>query len=539
MQDQKSLSKILLFLIFSIPFLTFLQILWSYALNVPFEDEHGILRNLYDIGTKTDLKEQFKILIAPCNEHSIIISKIFFGLHLLILKSINFKNLMFVGNIIFCSIFIFFFRLLKQHKIPIWTFFPIPYILLSAHTYENSLWAMCTFENNDVVVFLCWAIFLIFGITPSKTKFYFGLFLLGCALICNGNGILAFVVASLGLVYQRRWRELIIVVATLLIMKFVFLSGSQYKTPNSITTTISSFSVLVGGFLKTSSLNFVIKLIGFAVILTISGTAVMYVFKRKKDIFELNIILIALFCLGTLFAVALFRDVVSSDFPDRYRLYPQLLLVCVYLLIIKQLPRYLNRIVLFSTIFGMFYFVYSYYISFPNILQGYQKRLLSSVNMAHNGSTLNGSFYRLYFDQTINFYQKAGTYNFEQAIFDIKNAIISTERINLKTEETKQGFILYFKDFDTQKVNKKHGYYIILKTNNNKFYFLPLYHTRNSLRQILSSKKYLSNDFYGMITHAEIPADTYQIGLISTLDASVKYFKTDIIVSTRKVDYQQ
>lgn len=398
---------------------------------------------------------------------------------------------------------------------------------------------MCTFENNDVVVFLCWAIFLIFGITPSKTKFYFGLFLLGCALICNGNGILAFVVASLGLVYQRRWRELIIVVATLLIMKFVFLSGSQYKTPNSITTTISSFSVLVGGFLKTSSLNFVIKLIGFAVILTISGAALMYVFKRKKDIFELNIILIALFCLGTLFAVALFRDVVSSDFPDRYRLYPQLLLVCVYLLIIRQLPRYVNRIVLFSTIFGMFYFVYSYYISFPNILQGYQKRLLSSVNMAHNGSTLNGSFYRLYFDQTINFYQKAGTYNFEQAIFDIKNAIISTERINLKTEETKQGFILYFKDFDTQKVNKEHGYYISLKTNNNKFYFLPLYHTRNSLRQILSSKKYLSNDFYGMITHAEIPADTYQIGLISTLDASVKYFKTGIIVSTRKVDYQQ
>jgi len=506
---------------------------------VPFEDEHGILRNLYDIGTKTDLKEQFKILIAPCNEHSIIISKIFFGLHLLILKSINFKNLMFVGNIIFCSIFIFFFRLLKQHKISIWTLLPIPYILLSAHTYENSLWAMCTFENNDVVVFLCWAIFLIFGITPSKTKFYFGLFLLGCALICNGNGILAFVVASLGLVYQRRWRELIIVVATLLIMKFVFLSGSQYKTPNSITTTISSFSVLVGGFLKTSSLNFVIKLIGFAVILTISGAALMYVFKRKKDIFELNIILIALFCLGTLFAVALFRDVVSSDFPDRYRLYPQLLLVCVYLLIIRQLPRYVNRIVLFSTIFGMFYFVYSYYISFPNILQGYQKRLLSSVNMAHNGSTLNGSFYRLYFDQTINFYQKAGTYNFEQAIFDIKNAIISTERINLKIEETKQGFILYFKDFDTQKVNKEHGYYISLKTNNNKFYFLPLYHTRNSLGQILSSKKYLSNDFYGMITHAEIPADTYQIGLISTLDASVKYFKTGIIVSTRKVDYQQ
>jgi len=539
MQHQKRISKTLFYLLISIPFLTFLQILWSYALNVPFEDEHGILRNLYDIGIKTDLKEQFKILIAPCNEHSIIISKIFFGLHLWLLKSINFKNLIFVGNLIFISTFIFFFRLLKQHKISIWALLPIPYILLSAHIYENSLWAMCAFENNDVVVFLCWAIFLIFSITPSKTKFYIGLFLLGCALICNGNGILSFVVVGFGLIYQRRWQELIIVLATLLIMKFVFLSGSQYKTPNSIMTTISSFSVLVGGFIKTSSLNFVIKLIGLGVILTISSATLMYVFKRKKDVFELNVILLSLFCLGTLLAVALFRDVVSSDFPDRYRLYPQLLLICIYLLIIKQFPRHINRIVVFSTIFGMFYFVYSYYISFPKILQGYQKRLLSSVNMAHNGSTLNGSYYRLFFDQTIKFYQKAGTYNFEQPIFDIKNAIISTESINLKTEETKQGFILYFKDFATQKVNKEHGYYISLKTNDNKFYFLPLYHTRNSLRQILSSEKYLSNDFYGMITHAEIPADTYQIGLISTLDASVKYFKTDIIVSTHKVGYQQ
>jgi len=42
-----------------------------------------------------------------------------------------------------------------------------------------------------------------------------------------------------------------------------------------------------------------------------------------------------------------------------------------------------------------------------------------------------------------------------------------------------------------------------------------------------------------MINHAEIPVDTYQIGLISTLDASVKYFKTYINVSTRKVGYQQ
>jgi hypothetical protein len=539
MQHKSVLEKIAFYTIFLLPFFVFFLIFQRFALNVPFEDDFGILRNIYDMGISDDLKVKFSNFTSPSNEHPIIISKVFFLLNIWLFGSINFKILMILGNAIFFSSFIVFFKLIKQQNLSFWVLVPLPYILLSASTFESGLWAICAYQYNAICGLFIWAIYLIFSEKNTAIKFYGGVFLLACTMVCNGNGLLALLVAGLGLTYQKRWKELAIIVTVLLILKFGLLSNKYYKTPNPILTTISSFSVLVGGFLKTSSLNFVIKLIGFAVILTISGTALMYVFKRKKDIFELNIILIALFCLGTLFAVALFRDVVSSDFPDRYRLYPQLLLVCVYLLIIKQLPRYVNRIVLFSTIFGMFYFVYSYYISFPNILQGYQKRLLSSVNMAHNGSTLNGSFYRLYFDQTINFYQKAGTYNFEQAIFDIKNAIISTERINLKTEETKQGFILYFKDFDTQKVNKEHGYYISLKTNNNKFYFLPLYHTRNSLRQILSSKKYLSNDFYGMITHAEIPADTYQIGLISTLDASVKYFKTGIIVSTRKVDYQQ
>ena len=539
MQDKKRLSKIIFYVIFSIPFLIFLLIFQSYALNVPFEDEYGILRNFYDIGTKNDIKEQFEILIAPCNEHSIIISKIFFGLHLWVFKSINFKNLMFVGNLIFFSLFFFFFRLLKQHKLSLWALLPLPYILLSAHIYENSLWAMCAFENNDVIVFLCWAIFLIFSTIPSNTKFYFGLFLLSCALVCNGNGILSFIVVGLGLAYQRRWRELIIVMATLLLMKFVFLSSGQYKTPNSAMTTLSSFSILVGGFLKTNAFNIIIKLIGFGIMLIIGGASLIYILKRKKDIFELNIILIALFCLGTLFAVALFRDVSSSDFPDRYRLYPQLLLVCVYLLLIKQFSPHINRIALFSTLCGVFYFLYSYYISFPNIIQGYQKRLLSSVNLAHNGSTLNGSYYRLFFDQTIDYYRKANTFNFEQPVFDIKNAIVATQKINIIADETQQGFVLYFKGIDSRNVSKEHGYYICLENSEHKFYFLPLYHTRNSLSKLLVGEPYLSDYFYGLIVHAEMPAGTYQIGLISTVDAIPIHFKTDITVSTHEVGYQQ
>jgi hypothetical protein len=539
MQYQKLLSKIIFYIIFSIPFLTSLKIFCSYALNVPFEDDFVILRGLYDIGIKNDLKEQFNILIAPCNEHSIIISKIFFGLHLWFLKSINFKNLMFVGNLLFYSIFIFFYSLLKKHKISIWALLPIPYILLSAHVYENSLWAMCAFENNDVVVFLCWAIFLIFSITPSKTKFYFGLFLLGCALICNGNGILSFVVVGIGLFYQRRWQELIIVIATLLIMKLVFLSGGQYKTPNSIITTISSFSILVGGFLKTSSLNNIIKLIGFGMILAISGVALMYVFKRKKDIFELNIILLSLFCLGTLLAVALFRDVVSSDFPDRYRLYPQLLLICIYLLLIIYFKQKTKHLIIAATLISCLYFLQTFYVTYPNILNSYQKRNLLSVNWKNNGSTLNGGYYRLYFDETLGFYEKNKTYLCENPIFDIKTAKVVEKPIEILVENLKNGHLIRIKNLDCSQINSNNAYFLTLENDKHQLYFLPVFHIRNSIGKALRGQGFLINEIYANIMYAEIPADTYRIGLVSNISSKTLLYLSNNSITTQKVGYNQ
>jgi hypothetical protein len=399
---------------------------------------------------------------------------------------------------------------------------------------------MCAIENNGVIVFACWGIFLIFNTKPSGRKFYWGLFLLACALICNGNGFLSFVVVGLGLVYQQRWRDFIILISVFLLMKITFLSSNhQYRIPNSVMTTISSFSILVGGGLKTTSLNSIIQLIGFVIMLIIGRASMMHIFKRKKDIFELNILLIALFCLGTLFAVAVFRDVRSSDFPDRYRLYPQLLLVCVYLLIVREFPTKFNRIVIFSTISGIFYLLYSYYISLPNIMRGYQKRLLSSVNMAHNGSTLNGSYYRLLFDETLNFYKEADNYTLQPPIFDIKKVKISAEKINISSVEVKQGFVLFFKNIDSRNVCRKNGYYISLETPEHTFYFLSLYHVRNSLRKIFVGEPYLSDNFYGLISHAEIPPGTYKVGLVSTVDSTPKHFKTDITIHTHKVGYQQ
>jgi hypothetical protein len=539
MQDKKLLTKTIFYIIFVIPFFIFFQTFLSFALNVPCEDDYGILRNFYDISINNSFKEQFAIFIIPSNEHPIIISKIFFGISIFGLKTINFKSLMLIGNLIFLSTFIVFFKLVKQQKLSYWVLLPLPYILLSAYIYESGLWAICSFQYNAIFGLFCWAIFLIFASKPTKKHFFLGLFLLSCVLLCNGNGILAFVITILGLGYQKRWKELLVVIGVLLVLKFVFSSNSYYKTPNSISTIFSSFSILVGGSIKTDSFNSFIKLVGIGIIVFIGVSSLRYLVLQKKDTFTLNILIIALFCIGSLLGIALFRDVTSSTFPDRYRLYPQFLLICVYLLLIKSFPERFKNITIVASIFSIFYFIHSYFVDYTSILNGYQKRLLSSVNMNQNGSTLNGSFYRNLFDETIKIYQKDKIYDFDKPIFDLKDIEVSNDKLSSSIEEADFGFILKAKGIENNKVSQEKGYYIALENPSHQYYFLPILHTRSSFLKIISGSPLLSDDILGFIVNAEIPADTYKVGLVSTIDIRPKFFQTDLTIKTKQVGYKQ
>jgi hypothetical protein len=539
MQNKLLLEKIAFYTLFFLPFFVFFLIFQRFALNVPFEDDFGILRNIYDMGVSDDFKVQFRNAISTSNEHPIIISKLFFGLNIWLFKSINFKALMFIGNAIFLSSFVVFFRLLKQHRLSLWILLPLPYILLSGSTFESGLWAICSFQYNAICGFFIWAIYLIFPNKANPKKIYLGLFLLVCTLVCNGNGILAFLLIGMGLLYQKRWKELGVTVALLLILKFFLLTNSYYKTPNPALTALSSFCILVGGSLKTDSLNGIIQLIGGLIIGFIALASLNYIIRRKQHTLEFNILLLALFSLGSLLGIALFREISSSMFADRYRLYPQFLLICVYFLLVIFLSNKAKQLSFVASIFGVLYFVHTFYVTYPSILSGYQKRQLLSVNWKTNGSALNGSFYRLFFDETLHFYEKNKLYSFQKPIFDIKTAKISNKSFEVLAENVKNGNIIRVKNIDCSKISKDNGYYVVLENAKHQFYFLPVLYTRSSLKAILKGQAFFINELAAPIVYAEIPADTYSIGLLSDIDSSPTFFKTGISISTHQVDYQQ
>ncbi|GGD76196.1 hypothetical protein GCM10011514_45240 [Emticicia aquatilis] len=345
--------------------------------------------------------------------------------------------------------------------------------------------------------------------------------------------------AGLGLAYQKRWKELAIIIAALLFIKFGLLSNKYYKTPNPILTAISSFCVLVGGSFKTDSLNGIIKIFGGIIIIFISLASLNYLIRRKQNIFELNVLLLGLFSLGSLLGISLFRAIETSTFPDRYRLYPQFLLICVYLLLIIYSKQKTKILVIAASLSSVLYFVHTFYVTYPNILNGYQKRHLLSVNWKSNGSALNGGYYRLYFDETLGFYEKNKTYLCEKPIFDIKTAKFAEKQIEVSVENLKDGNLIRIKNLDCSQINSSNGYYLALENDKHQFYFLPVFHIRNSIGNALRGKGMFINEISAPAMYAEIPADTYKIGIVSNISLNTLLYQSNSSITTQKVGYNQ
>ena len=94
------------FIILIIPFIAYFYTFFKYAQNIPFEDDFAVMRSWWNIINNTTPKGNFHEFISPSNEHPIIISKLFFGLQLLIFGKQNFVWLILIGNLIFLSSFV-------------------------------------------------------------------------------------------------------------------------------------------------------------------------------------------------------------------------------------------------------------------------------------------------------------------------------------------------------------------------------------------------------------------------------------------------
>ena len=536
------------FIILIIPFIAYLYTFFKYAQNIPFEDDFAVMRSWWNIINNTTPKGNFHEFISPSNEHPIIISKLFFGLQLLIFGKQNFVWLILIGNLIFLSSFVALYKIVTEQGYSKWYFLPIPYILLSLYFYESSLWAICTYQYNDIFALFIWGLY--FALKSNKTiHTAFALLFLALTAVTNGNGILGFLLVGFIWGLQKKWRQLFILVIILVTTKLLLLNNSYHRTPNDLIVIIKSLLILTGGTIKiygSSKFNMLLGAASIGVFI-LFGLRFLLSFKQNlKDKYQVQLIAIGLFCLGTILGLSIFRGTESSAFPDRYRLYPQFFTVIIYLLI---LPISKDKLA-FSKIFmpvilliSIAYWAVTFKLENQSLISHYNQVRFGYINYTNSASTLQGQYYRGYFDETARFYESKKYYQYQnhssvekfaQELLQNNYNQGGTIKLNIKQDDN---FTINIEE-NTLEVKENQNSMLLLKLENSEGikYFIPVKSKSAGFFETIFNPEVLHKGFNASIFKYQLPYTSYKLSILKLNNLGITVYNTNITINSAETN---
>jgi len=501
-----------------IPVVVFLFVFSFFGLNIPFEDDIGILHSLMiDLPNAKTFHDKFFIFFIPQNEHPVAIYKFFIWAYYVVFANIHIKYITLIGNLVFLSSLGFFFRQLQLIKVSWVWLIPIPYFLFSLYSHENALWALCTFQHTVIISLYLWGLYFTIAFREASYKFYIGVFLLACTCVCSGNGFLGFAIAFVILLLEKRGKSALIIGAILALIKFTLLNNQYFHQPNPIKQIVISFLMLCGAIVKVSSKQSIIIGLGGVLIICISLFFVYTIFgklKKEERLYYLLATGLCLFGFGTFLGLAVFRDIASSAFPDRYRVYTHLLWIGLYLFSVPFLVRitFQQYIYRFMVLLGIGYFAYSFVNVIPNLLFQFHQRMLISVNYYAANTTLSGCFYRGYFDETLRNLAERKIYQLPRPTFDSKSFSRGNPTPLTVTNPDSDTFYLSSNEGSRSGNPKENALFVMLKdSSNNAPLLIPVLQDHNSLRSVLLPGYQFSKGFQTIFSKTCFPDGNYSI----------------------------
>jgi len=165
-------------------------VLLIYAENIPIGDDYyDVFRFLYRYEHAASVKEKLLALYAQHNEHRTTLSRIVYLAMYDLSGTINFRELILIGDLSTLGIIILLAKQYKnqKHAIAICAF--IATFILNLQSWQSMLWAMTALSSYSVIFFML-ACFT--SLTTNKTAWvFFAMLFAVCASLSMGNGLLA------------------------------------------------------------------------------------------------------------------------------------------------------------------------------------------------------------------------------------------------------------------------------------------------------------------------------------------------------------
>lgn len=368
-----------------LPLILYLVVMLRFTCNVPRADDYDAVLNYLNF-TNTD---RWHLLFSQHNEHRIVFTRLIAEVMLYITGTINFTYLIYIGNAALFLILLILFHLFKKTNIIIVYFVPIPYILFSILSWENTTWAMASIQNYYVLLFSLLSLFFwekrLFFIIPS-------LGFATAATFTSGSGLFVFIVLGLwslvdlieSFIYgdQNKKRLLpskkyciisffsIIIVASIIFFIYFYNYGrsnshlSILKVLLNPVNTISYFLIFLGSYMKSKIWAIVVGII--SVLLFTYLTSQKYY--RKNPIIYYSLFFILLNAIVVALARSGFGQ--NQAFSSRYCILSLLLLIFLYMAVLENmnpLPRTFNKSFCMILLIAFTFNIVTFIIEIPTV----------------------------------------------------------------------------------------------------------------------------------------------------------------------------
>ena len=539
-----------------LPILFFVYYVWQYTINIPFLDDNlYYTKAVVDVNKSQSFAEIFKIFMRQhtITEHKTPVSRIAAFLIYKITGKLNFFTFAQIGNLTLFGILFLFWRFFRKHTWNVVYFLPIPFLLFQMQTNENQFWMGCAWLYYPIGL---WQMTTFYLLSYQKLRYF--IFAMLSAIFVTfifSNGMFVFLPATLILLYQKRYKDLGIMVMIATVCLTIYFSNytpSPIVPPAfSIPNILTGFVLMLGAYVDVQELHnlspFTATAVGLIILgfLTYGGVWLLNCYFKKTQIENLSKTSDILFIVASMIALSMSAGAVAYSrytgehgfeemFVSRYRFMSVLLMCLAYLFSLLLTKNTIRKVVLAVFLpITMLLYAYSYYIWHDyNVF--YRERLAAAAfNFKFHNSWVLYPFDNDWTNQVdvINIEAiKTGVYELPTLPFTPFQEVINkdnvqfTSNLSLKLEERKDRYILKNETLNVEnplEISQN----IILKSNRNT-YLLPLNRQRNKSKKdyILYQNVFWKGFETNILKNTFIP-DENTIGLLKVQEGKyeIKY----------------
>ena len=539
-----------------LPILFFVYYVWQYTINIPFLDDNlYYTKAVVDVNKSQTFAEIFKIFMRQhtITEHKTPVSRIAAFLIYKITGKLNFFTFAQIGNLTLIGILFLFWRFFQKHAWNVVYFLPIPFLLFQMQTNENQFWMGCAWLYYPIGL---WQMITFYLLSYQKPRYF--IFAMLSAIFVTfifSNGMFVFLPATLILLYQKRYKDLGIMVMIATVCLTIYFSNytpSPIVPPAfSIPNILTGFVLMLGAYVDVQEFHnlspFTATAVGLIILgfLTYGGVWLLNCYFKITQIENLSKTSDILFIVASMIALSMSAGAVAYSrytgehgfeemFVSRYRFMSVLLMCLAYLFSLLLTKNTIRKVVLAVFLpITMLLYAYSYYIWHDyNVF--YRERLAAAAfNFKFHNSWVLYPFDNDWTNQVdvINIEAiKTGVYELPTLPFTPFQEVINkdnvrfTNYLSLKLEERKDRYILKNETLNVEnplEISQN----IILKSNRNT-YLLPLNRQRNKSKKdyILYQNVFWKGFETNILKNTFIP-DEYTIGLLKVQEGKyeIKY----------------